>query len=102
MAITVQMRHTRNGIYKDGFVGFSWTYLFFGFFVPLLRGHYRYALYHFIIFVLSGPLIPFVQLILAFMFNKWYTLDMIERGYYFDCDHELKIYACDKLGVLYK
>ena len=102
MAITVQMRHGRNGIYKDGFVGFSWTYLFFGFFVPLFRGHYRYALYHFIIFALSGPLIPFVQIILAFKFNKWYTLDLIERGYYFDTTPELKVYACDKLGVINK
>jgi hypothetical protein len=102
MAIAIQMRHNRHGIYKDGYVGFSWTYLFFGFFVPLLRGHYRYALYHFIIFVLSGPLIPFVQLILAFMFNRWYTLDMIERGYQFDTTPELKAYACEKLGVVNK
>ena len=102
MAIKVQMRHNRNGIYKDGYVGFSWTYLFFGFFVPLFRGHYRYALYHFIIFVLSGPLIPLVQLVLAFKFNRWYMLDLIEHGYYFEDTVEMKAYACAKLGVQVK
>jgi len=89
MAISVQMRHSFNGIYRDGYIGFSWTYLFFGFFVPLLRGHYRYALYHFLIFVFSGPLFLLVQIILAFKFNRWYTLSLIEDGYIFDDDHEL-------------
>jgi hypothetical protein len=89
MAIAVQMRHSFNGIYKNGYIGFSWTYLFFGFFVPLLRGHYRYALFHFIIFVFSGPIVPLVQLILAFKFNKWYTIDLIENGYIFDDNPEL-------------
>jgi len=99
MAVEVQMRHPISGIYKNGFVGFSWTYLFFGFFVPLLRGHYRYALYHFLIFVFSGPLFPLVQFVLAFKFNRWYTLDLIETGYYFDTEPELKIFACNKLNV---
>ena len=102
MAISIQMRHKHNGIYKDGFVGFSWTYLFFGFFVPLLRGNYKLALYHFIIFMFSLSLfgsVLIVQPILAFFFNKFYTLDMIESGYYFDCEPHLKQYACEKLGV---
>jgi hypothetical protein len=102
MAIKIQMRHRQNGIYKDGFIGFSWTYLFFGFFVPLLRGHYRYALYHFLIFVFSGPLVPLVQFILAFKLNRWYTLDLIEQGYYFDTSPELKAHACNELGVANK
>ena len=28
----------KNGVQKQGFVGFSWTMFFFGFFVPLFRG----------------------------------------------------------------
>ena len=99
MAISIQMRHKHNGIYKDGFVGFSWTYLFFGFFVPLLRGHYRYALYHFLIFLFSGPLLPLVQIILSFKFNKWYTLDLIEQGYVFDDSTELVARAKRTINV---
>ena len=99
MATKIQMRHRYNGIYKDGFIGFSWTYLFFGFFVPLLRGNYAMAGIHFLIFILSGPLFWLVQIVLAFYVNKWYTLSLIEKGYYFDTTAELKAYACNELNV---
>lgn len=99
MATKIQMRHRHNGIYKDGFVGFSWTFLFFGFFVLLLRGNYAMAGIHFLIFILSGPFCWLVQIILAFYVNQWYTLNLIERGYYFDCDHDSKVWACEQLGV---
>ena len=99
MATKIQMRHRHNGIYKDGFIGFSWTYLFFGFFVPLLRGNYAMAGIHFLIFVLSGPLFWLIQIILAFYINRWYTLNLIEKGYYFDASVSEKTWACGQLGV---
>ena len=105
MATAVQMRHNRNGIYKNGYVGFSYTYLFFGFFVPLLRGNYKLAFYHFLIFFFSIALfgsVIIVQPLMAFFFNKFYTIDMIERGYYFDTTPELKAWACERLGVVNK
>jgi hypothetical protein len=93
MAIKVQMRHKRNGLYRDGFVGFSWTYLFFGFFVPLFRGHYTLAFFHFLIFLFLSPILIVIQPIIAFKFNKWYTRRLIEEGYYFDDEAELVAYA---------
>ena len=101
MAIKVQMRHRVNGLYKDGFVGFSWTYMFFGFFVPLLRGHYKMALYHFIIWFFSAAfmILFFVQPLLAFYFNKFYTRSLIEEGYYFDDEVELVKFAKQEIGV---
>jgi hypothetical protein len=99
MAIKVQMRHKLNGLYRDGFVGFSWTYLFFGFFVPLFRGHYVLALYHFLIFLFLSPILLIVQPIIAFLFNRWYTRRLIEEGYYFDDEVELVKYAKQKIGV---
>jgi hypothetical protein len=102
MAIKVQMRHKRNGLYKDGYVGFSWTYLFFGFMVPLLRGHYKLAFYHFLIFFFSiamfGSVIV-VQPLMAFFFNKFYTRALIEEGYYFDDEAELVKYAKSEIGA---
>ena len=32
------MKNETNGLMKKGFIGFSWTYLFFGGLVPLFRG----------------------------------------------------------------
>jgi hypothetical protein len=37
MATKVQMKNPSNGLIKDGFVGFSWTTLFFGCFPALFR-----------------------------------------------------------------
>ena len=101
MAISVQMRHSFNGIYKNGYIGFSWTYLFFGFFVPLIRGHYKLALYHFLIwfFSVASMLIWIVQPLMAFYFNKFYTRTLIEEGYVFDDSPELVARAKTVINV---
>jgi hypothetical protein len=38
MASSILIKHPDSGLMKKGYYGFSWTYLFFGFFVPLFRG----------------------------------------------------------------
>lgn len=83
MASIVMMKHKTTGIVKQGFYGYSWTYLFFGFWVPLLRGHYGMAGIHFLIAILSYVTLGIPQIILSFMFNKFYTLRLLEDGYIF-------------------
>ena len=34
----VRIIHSVSGIAKNGYTGYSWTYLFFGWFVPVVRG----------------------------------------------------------------
>lgn len=34
----IKVKHNESGILKNCFVGYSWTYFFFGFFVPIFRG----------------------------------------------------------------
>lgn len=100
MATKVRMRHPKTGIVKDGFFGFSWTYFFFGFFVPLLRGHYAMAGIHFVIGIASGLMLGIPQIILAFFFNKFYTLRLIEDGYEFDDEENLVQTARGLLGIV--
>jgi hypothetical protein len=103
MAIRIPMINRKTGISKEGFIGFSWTYLFFGFWVPLLRGHYVMTGIHFLIF-LAGVLTFtwwVVQIVLAFFFNKFYTLRLIEEGYDFvEPDSELANIARTILGIV--
>ena len=36
MATKVMIKHPQSGLIQNGYVGFSWTYLLFGFWVPLI------------------------------------------------------------------
>jgi hypothetical protein len=80
MAQIVMLRHSKTGIEKEGFVGFSWTVLFFGGFPLLFRGDslrgLLFIVLHFFTFGISG-------IVLAFSYNKQYTEKLIEQGYDF-------------------
>lgn len=100
MATRVRMRHNKTGIVKDGWIGFSWTYMFFGFFVPLFRGHYALAGIHFLISLINLFTWGIVGIIMAFFFNKFYTLRLVEDGYVFDDSAELVATARGLLGIV--
>lgn len=68
----------KNGVQKQGFVGFSWTMFFFGFFVPLFRGDFKWLLITLILMFLSFGL---AQFILCFLYNKFYTINLLEQAY---------------------
>ncbi len=76
----------RDNIIKEGFVGFSWTVFFFGFFVPLFRKDYVSALVLFIVsaaisFFTAGAGGFILNIILAFAYNKYYTENLIKQGF---------------------
>ncbi|MFP6190237.1 HrgC protein [Helicobacter pylori] len=68
----------KDHLIKKGLVGFSWTTLFFGFFVPIIRGDARWAIVMVVVtlftFVLSN-------IVFAFIYNKQYTTKLLESGY---------------------
>lgn len=99
MATRVMMKNTKTGIRKEGYFGFSWTYLFFGFWVPLFRGHFPMAGIHLVISFISVFMFGIPQLVLAFFFNKFYTLRLIEDGYEFDDEEQLVKTASTILNI---
>jgi hypothetical protein len=86
MATRIVLKHKESGIVKDGFYGFSWATLFFGFFPALFRGDFITFIGGFVVTVIIG-VVTFgvgafcVGLVWAFMYNKYYTRKLIERGY---------------------
>ncbi len=66
------------GVVKECKVGFSWTTLFFGIFVPLLRGDGKWAA---IMFVLAFITIGISWLVMPFIYNKKYITKLMENGY---------------------
>jgi len=96
MAKRVSLIHPQTGLLKSGFYGFSWTFLFFGWFVPLFRGELLIALLHFTITVIT---IGLWQIIFAFLYNKQYTSRLLEKGYVLNDTEEVNEEARQKLGI---
>jgi len=63
---------------KNGAYGFSWTYLFFGWMVPLIRGELGVAALHLLFSIVTFWL---WQLIAAFLYNKQYMTRMLTNGW---------------------
>ena len=82
---------------KQGFYGFSWTYLFFGWFVPLFRGELGVAALHLMFTIFT---FGFWQIIVAFLYNKQYMTRMIEKGYRLNDEEHVMDAARMKLDMV--
>jgi hypothetical protein len=104
MATRIALRHKDTGIVKDGYYGFSWTTFFFGFFPALFRADFMTFIGGFVVSVIIGIVTLgvgawFIGVVWAFMYNKYYTRKLIERGYVLagsDADNTL---AAAALGI---
>jgi hypothetical protein len=96
MATQVIIQHPVNGLTKKGYFGYSWTYLFFGWFVPLIRGELGVAALHLLFTMFTFGL---WQLIVSFLYNKQYMTRMLEKGYVLKDTEEVMAQARMKLGI---
>ncbi len=96
MAKKVALIHPQTGLMKSGYYGFSWTFLFFGWFVPVFRGELFVALLHLTITVVTFGI---WQVIIAFLYNKQYMTRMLEKGYVFNDTEQVNEEARRKIGV---
>lgn len=66
------------GVVKECKAGFSWTTLFFGLFVPLLRGDFKWSI---IMLLLAIITFGISWLVVPFIYNKKYIISLLEKGY---------------------
>ena len=91
MATSIQLKHSKSGIIKNGFFGFSWTSFFFGGIPALIRGDLAYGIGILVAGLVLG-LFSFgllsivVNIVWAFVYNKNYTHRLIESGFEFSDD----------------
>lgn len=78
MAQKVTVKHPASGLVKTGKYGYSWTYLFFGWWVPLIRGELGVAALHlmFTFFTLG-----IWQIVVSFMYNQQYMSRLLQNGW---------------------
>ncbi len=89
MATAIRLKHRETGVTKQGFYGFSWTSLFFGFFPALFRGDYMTFIGGFVVQMIIGVFTFGIgalvaSIVWAFIYNKYYTTKLMERGYALD------------------
>ena len=96
MAKKVTLKNPSTGLMKQGFYGYSWTYLFFGFFVPLFRGELVVGALHLLFTLFTGGL---WQLIVSFLYNNQYMTRMLEKGYVLSDEERVMAAARVKLGI---
>lgn len=87
MATVIMMKSSQTGVTKKGFHGFSWTTLLFGGIPALFRGDIITGL---VVIILGLMTFQITSIIWAFMYNKRYTVSLLEKGYEFvGNDHEI-------------
>lgn len=93
----VRIIHSVSGIAKNGYVGYSWTYLFFGWFVPVVRGELGVGVLHLVITLVSFGL---SQLIFPFLYNRQYMNRMLTSGWVLDIADPNYETARQKLNIV--
>ncbi len=104
MATAVNLRNPTTGLMKTGYFGFSWTTLIFGFFPALFRGDFITFIGGFVVAaiiasVTAGIGMFAISLVWAFMYNRYYTRRLIEKGYALNDTPEKNRAAAMALGI---
>jgi hypothetical protein len=96
MATKITLQHPTSGLIKNGYYGYSWTYLFFGWFVPLFRGELGVAALHLLFTLVT---FFFWQIFFSFLYNKQFMTRMLEKGYELRDSPEAMRRARYELGI---
>ena len=96
MATKVYIQNPHNGLTKSGYFGFSWTYFFFGWLVPLFRGELGVAALHLFFSIFTFGL---WQIVFSFLYNKQYMTRMLEKGYVLKDSESVMASARAKIGI---
>ena len=95
---SVAIVHKDSGMRKNAYFGFSWTYMIFGWMVPLVRGEIGIAAIHFVLTVCTFGL---TQCIFCFLYNKQHLSRLLLDGWQMDPSDANYAAACKKMGIAY-
>ena len=93
---TVKVKHEASGLIKDGYVGYCWTYFFFGWIVPVIRGEISIGVLHLILTVFT---FGFFQLVMPFLYNRQYMTRLLTCGWSLADSEGVNSNARMRLGI---
>ncbi len=93
---TVTIKHEPSGLVKNGYFGFCWTYLLFGWLVPVIRGEIGIGVLHLILTLITFGIF---QLIMPFLYNKQFMTRMLTSGWQLSDQEPVMSIARSKLGI---
>ena len=92
----VLIKHTQSGIVKSGYVGFCWTYLLFGWIVPVFRGEIGIGALHLLLTLITFGLF---QIIMPFLYNKQFMVRHLTNGYELSDEESVNLMAKQRLNI---
>ena len=92
----VLVRHRESGLVRGAYLGWSWSYQLFGWFVPVFRGEIGVALLHLAFTVFTFGIF---QIIMPFLYNKQHMTRLLTSGWELSDSDEVVAYARKRLGM---
>ena len=93
---TVLVKHQQSGLVKKGYFGYSWTYLLFGWLVPVFRGEIGIGVLH---LVLTAFTFGIFQIVMPYLYNKQYMTRLLTSGWQLSDEEPAMAAARLKLGI---
>ena len=90
------LRNKDSGVGKTARLGWSWTYFYFGFWVPLFRGEIGIAALHLLFTLITFGLF---QPIWSFLYNKQHITRLLTNGWEVNDTDSVKSYVERKLRI---
>lgn len=97
MASVVMIKHPASGLVQKGYYGFSWTYLFFGWYVPLIRGELGVAARDLLMTIVTFGI---WQIVLSFLYNRQHMTRKLMGGWVLADSDAVNALAAAKIGFV--
>ena len=94
----IKIRHKESGMEKKCYVGYSWTYYFFGFLVPITRGEISRGLFHLLFSLVT---VGIFQLVMPFLYNKQASTRLLTSGWELHDTEENNAFALARLDLAF-
>lgn len=93
---TVLVKHQQSGLVKKGYIGYCWTYLLFGWLVPIIRGEIGIGVLHLVLTVVTFGIF---QIVMPYLYNKQYMTRLLTSGWQLSDEEQIMSIARLKLGI---